>query len=178
MPRPFSLRDWADRIAQRRGRRIAAVALARRLAGILYAIWRDRSEYNTASLRGVVAATGAVGPLGGGNRSCSLLRDEGTGDGERESILGCCREPRPRWRHRPHRTTHHAPPSRRSPRRTPTIRRYGSRASALAGSAVSSLEDRCPRRQRAACGPFSASAASETWRGFSRCVPNDRQSAR
>jgi hypothetical protein len=55
-----TLRDWADRIAQRRGRRIAAVALARRLAGILYAIWRDRTEYNTAKLRGVVAETRAA----------------------------------------------------------------------------------------------------------------------
>jgi len=32
------LRSWAERIAQRRGRSIAAVALARRLAGILYAV--------------------------------------------------------------------------------------------------------------------------------------------
>jgi len=33
-----ALRDWAERIAGRRGRAIAAVALARRLAGILFAI--------------------------------------------------------------------------------------------------------------------------------------------
>ena len=39
------LRRWAERIAQRRGRRIAVVALARRLAGILYAMWRDETEY-------------------------------------------------------------------------------------------------------------------------------------
>jgi len=47
-----ALRDWADRIAQRRGRRIAAVALARRLAGILYALWRDATVYSPAKLRG------------------------------------------------------------------------------------------------------------------------------
>jgi hypothetical protein len=35
------LRPWADGIAQRRGRSVAAVALARRLAGILDAMWRD-----------------------------------------------------------------------------------------------------------------------------------------
>jgi transposase len=39
------LRAWADRVATRRGRRIAVVALARRLAGILYAMWRDGTEY-------------------------------------------------------------------------------------------------------------------------------------
>lgn len=39
------LRQWAERIAQRRGRRIAAVALARKLAGILYALWRDETEF-------------------------------------------------------------------------------------------------------------------------------------
>ncbi len=41
------LRGWAERIAQRRGRSIAAVALARRLAGILYAMWRDGTDYHT-----------------------------------------------------------------------------------------------------------------------------------
>ena len=40
-----SLRAWAEQIAQRRGRSIAAVALARRLAGILYAMWRDGTDY-------------------------------------------------------------------------------------------------------------------------------------
>ena len=39
------LRRWAERIATRRGRRVAVVALARRLAGILYAMWRDGTEY-------------------------------------------------------------------------------------------------------------------------------------
>ncbi|MGH7699052.1 MAG: transposase, partial [Gemmatimonadales bacterium] len=44
-PAAAPLRTWADGIAQRRGRSIAAVALARRLAGILYAMWRDRKDY-------------------------------------------------------------------------------------------------------------------------------------
>lgn len=39
------LRAWAEQIAHRRGRSIAAVALARRLAGILYAMWRDGTDY-------------------------------------------------------------------------------------------------------------------------------------
>jgi transposase len=40
------LRRWATRIAERRGRRIATVALARKLAGILYAMWRDGTEFD------------------------------------------------------------------------------------------------------------------------------------
>jgi len=39
------LRAWAERLALRRGKRIAAVALARRLAGILYAMWREGTTY-------------------------------------------------------------------------------------------------------------------------------------
>jgi transposase len=39
------IRAWAVRIAARRGRFIAVVALARRLAGILYAMLRDGTRY-------------------------------------------------------------------------------------------------------------------------------------
>src|SRR3989441_12485454 len=42
-PETAALRDWADRIAGRRGRSIAAVALARRLAGVLVALSRERT---------------------------------------------------------------------------------------------------------------------------------------
>ena len=45
-PETALLRDWADRIAVRRGSHVAAVALARRVAGILYAMWRDQTEYD------------------------------------------------------------------------------------------------------------------------------------
>lgn len=40
-----ALHAWVERLAARRGRRIAVVALARRLARILYAVWRDETEY-------------------------------------------------------------------------------------------------------------------------------------
>jgi transposase len=43
---PLSL--WADEVARRRGRRVAIVAMARKMAGILYAMWRDGTEYNPA----------------------------------------------------------------------------------------------------------------------------------
>jgi transposase len=39
------LRRWAQRIAVRRGMKVAIVALARRLAGILFAIWRDGTSF-------------------------------------------------------------------------------------------------------------------------------------
>jgi transposase len=46
-----ALRAWALPIAQRRGKRIAAVALARRLAGILFALWRDAKPYEASQIR-------------------------------------------------------------------------------------------------------------------------------
>ena len=40
-----ALRTWAHALAARRGRRIAVVALARRLARIVYALWRDETTF-------------------------------------------------------------------------------------------------------------------------------------
>jgi transposase len=40
-----ALRTWAHALAARRGRRIAIVALARRLGRILFAMWRDKTEF-------------------------------------------------------------------------------------------------------------------------------------
>jgi transposase len=42
------LRPWVDRLAARRGRRIAVVALARRLSRIMYAVWRDGVSFDAA----------------------------------------------------------------------------------------------------------------------------------
>jgi len=53
-PETQALRDWAERIARRRGKRIAIVALARKLSGILYAMWRDGSAYDPKMLKGAV----------------------------------------------------------------------------------------------------------------------------
>lgn len=39
------LRTWAQLLAARRGRRIAVVALARRLTRMLYALWRDHTAF-------------------------------------------------------------------------------------------------------------------------------------
>ena len=44
-PRTTALRRWATGIAARRGKKIAIVALARRLAGILSAMLRDGTTY-------------------------------------------------------------------------------------------------------------------------------------
>jgi len=56
------LRTWARRIAERRGKRIAVIALARRIAGVLWAMWRDGKTYDpcraaTASGRGLQQAS-------------------------------------------------------------------------------------------------------------------------
>jgi transposase len=40
-----ALHAWVERLAARRGKRIAVVALARRLTRILYAMWRDGNDY-------------------------------------------------------------------------------------------------------------------------------------
>lgn len=40
-----ALRAWATGIRQRRGTKVAIVALARKLAGILYAMWRDGTDF-------------------------------------------------------------------------------------------------------------------------------------
>ena len=45
-----TLRAWVERLAGRRGKRIAVVALARRLSRILFALWRDQSMFNAATL--------------------------------------------------------------------------------------------------------------------------------
>jgi len=45
-----TLHAWVEGVAARRGRRIAVVALARRLSRILYAIWRDQSVFSAATL--------------------------------------------------------------------------------------------------------------------------------
>jgi transposase len=45
------LRSWAEGVAARRGRKVAAVALARRLAGILYAMLRDGTDYDPTRLQ-------------------------------------------------------------------------------------------------------------------------------
>lgn len=44
------LQAWALRIAARRGKKVAVVALARRLAGILYAMMRDGTDYDAGRL--------------------------------------------------------------------------------------------------------------------------------
>jgi transposase len=60
-PRTTALREWALGIAARRGKKIAVVALARRLAGILFAMLRDGTTYapRRASCHGRGDALGA-----------------------------------------------------------------------------------------------------------------------
>lgn len=44
------LRCWAEGVATRRGKKVAAIALARRLAGVLWAMWRDGTYYDAQSV--------------------------------------------------------------------------------------------------------------------------------
>ena len=44
--RPGPLRDWVEALERRRGRQIAVVALARKLTGILFALWRDATVFD------------------------------------------------------------------------------------------------------------------------------------
>ena len=46
------LKAWGQALAKRGGKRVAAVAVARRLAGILFAMWRDMSAYDREALAG------------------------------------------------------------------------------------------------------------------------------
>jgi transposase len=50
-PETATLRAWGLNVAARRGRNIAAVAVARRLAGILYAMWRDGVPYDATKIK-------------------------------------------------------------------------------------------------------------------------------
>jgi len=50
-----ALRTWAHALAARRGRRIAIVALARRLSRILFAMWRDETDFTRRAQTAVAA---------------------------------------------------------------------------------------------------------------------------
>lgn len=41
---------WAEAVEKRRGKRVAIIALARRLAGIMWAMWRDGTVYDPGAL--------------------------------------------------------------------------------------------------------------------------------
>lgn len=59
-PKDDPLRLWATQLAARHSKRIAAVALARRLVGVLWALWRDGTVYDPLHL----AQQGARGHRG------------------------------------------------------------------------------------------------------------------
>jgi transposase len=71
------LRTWARGIEKRRGKRIAIVALARRLAGVLWAMWRDGQPYDpsrlaAASARGLKADAGRTEAAAAAMRTIAL----------------------------------------------------------------------------------------------------------
>ena len=50
-PEARALRQWAAGVRERRGMKVAIVALARKLAGILFAMWRDATDFMQLSAR-------------------------------------------------------------------------------------------------------------------------------
>ncbi len=58
-PEGVALRQWAAGIRERRGTKVAIVALARKLAGILYAMWRDATDFAPSLQHQEVAAAAA-----------------------------------------------------------------------------------------------------------------------
>jgi transposase len=63
--RTNALQRWGLMIAERRGKRIAVIALARRLAGVLWAMWRDSTVYDpelaaSSGARGLRAAAQSI----------------------------------------------------------------------------------------------------------------------
>lgn len=59
-PETDALFEWAQRVAARRGKRIAAVALARKLAGILFAMTQHARDYEPQRLRRAASAAAAA----------------------------------------------------------------------------------------------------------------------
>jgi len=70
-PRTESFRTWAQAVARRRGKKVAVVALARRLARTLFAMWRDAADYQPRRIRtwspqpvaDAPAKTGSTAPM-------------------------------------------------------------------------------------------------------------------
>jgi transposase len=70
-PATTAFRAWAEAIARRRGKKVAMVARARRLARTLFAMWRDEADYQPRRIRtrgaqpvaDATAKTGASAPV-------------------------------------------------------------------------------------------------------------------
>jgi hypothetical protein len=45
-PDAAPLKAWAERIASRRSKRIAVVALARKMAGVLLSMWKNQTAFD------------------------------------------------------------------------------------------------------------------------------------
>lgn len=45
-PESMRLRQWAEQISERRGKRVAVIALARKLSGILLAMWKNQKDFD------------------------------------------------------------------------------------------------------------------------------------
>jgi transposase len=85
------LKRWAEAIAERRGKRIAVVALARRLAGVMWAMWRDGTVYEPARL-GRKMAQGLDREAQGLDLRAAALRRAATKTARRKSAVRAAKE--------------------------------------------------------------------------------------
>jgi len=78
------LKRWPENVEQRRGKKIAVVAVARRLVGILWAIWRDGTTYNITKL-GNASAHGLSSHADALKVEAARMRDDVSPTGNRRS---------------------------------------------------------------------------------------------
>jgi len=68
------LKQWGEAVAQRRGKHVAAVAVARRLAGVLWSMWRRGTVYDSAYVGAHSARGLAVAAQTTAHRAAALQR--------------------------------------------------------------------------------------------------------
>ncbi len=110
-PATEHLRAWAEQIGARRGSGVAVVALARRLSGILFAMWRDGTEYDPEVLGGSPRANRAAKP-NAGTEGYRLSDRSVREPGERDTSRLADRKSRFQDGATGHRMPHHAPQQR------------------------------------------------------------------
>jgi transposase len=59
-PRATPTQEWTNALAQRRPTQVAIIALTRRLAGVLYAMWRDGTDFERREQKAGLSAMGAT----------------------------------------------------------------------------------------------------------------------
>jgi transposase len=80
------LRAWGQSVAKRRGKLVAAVALARRLAGVLWAMWRHKCVYDPA-LVGQASSRGLHGAAVTAEANARAMRNVAAKAARRQRLI-------------------------------------------------------------------------------------------